>query len=532
MAPVSGILLFLAFAAFAADVDTLPGPCDSLKDLYSQARCLDAHGKSSEALFVMDSVVKSDSSFQKSRFYLHLLLKCNDKVVLKKYAPVFAARFLDSGEVAVECAQAYSMGRNWKKGVELLEKAYAERRRFEYLTGLAAIYMENKAYEPAQSILEKITSVDSTYAEAYYIRGTLVFKRTLFQRIKERKTKEELAREALGHFYLAARFDSLNYLYVSVIGDMYDSLGVWDSTAFYYRKAVDLAPGNFALLLKFGKKLYDRRSFTECLAVFEKAFLVDSMNVDLVLQIEETHKRIGDYAAYYLTGQERLANSMPDTLSIRYNLALEYVKRDSLNKAEVAFKKVLAKNDAFAEANRGLAGVYLKEGKFQDALPYLNKQAGMAGSSDRDLYNLAQTSLLTGDTATGVLLYEKVLSMNPKSAASAFFLGTYYYNDKDYENCLRVLKDGLDYAEPAAAARMAGGSLFYLKREPVRAAELLKKCEGTVEDDETLHYMLASVFEQLRDPGKALTEYEKCLKAAPDGKNSDYYRDKIRALNR
>ncbi len=522
--------LFIAVCLlFSAPVLSLV-PCDSSIEPYARAWCLAEQGKKADALFIMHSVVKTDSlSLGKCRFYLSLLVACDDRIGLRSYTPIFYQRFIDSLDVVVECAHAFAAYGNWKQAVSLLEKQYGKRKNFGYLPVLAGIYFDGKQYDQASSVAARILRTDSTYAPAYFLLGNIALKTGLIERLKTRKARSDLIQDAVIQYRKAVFYDTANIAYLTEIAVLYDSLDQWDSTCFFYTRALERDPANMSLLFSFGKRLKDKGMATVALELFERAFLLDSMNVSLLQAIEAAHKAQGTNEEYYLTGQERMANALPDSLSLRYNLALEYIAHDMPEKAIISFRKLEARNSSFEFMNRGMAAIFLKRGECDSAIPYLQKQVRATPLEYNDAYNLALCLLQRNDTVAALKAYEQVLKANPRHAPTAFFIGTYYYNKKDYEHCLRVLVPLVSYDDQTAVARMRGGSLFYLNRDARQAVEELSQCVGTAEDDEILHYMLAGLYERLGEKKKAVAEYEKCM-AMNNGANAEFYRNKIREL--
>lgn len=533
---MKSLLRFLPAAALAclmaATALRAASPCDTIKDPENRARCLYAKKHYNEALFAMHGVVGSDSSsFDKSRLYLALLMACDDKPGLKRFLPGFQRRFARFDEGAVLCARGYGQAGEWDKAAAILEKAYAQGNAFEYLSELLSVSMKAEKYDYAGSIVETILQKDSAYAEAHHAAGRIVMNKSIIRQIKEKKSTEAVLREALVHFRKACRFDNTNSQYFSDVGETYRKLGLPDSAATAYLRAVALNGRNLKLLLELGTLLAELRRHEEALVIFEKALLQDSMNVDLLLKIEESHKRLGTYEGYFITGQERLANALPDTLSIRYNLAVEYARRRMPEKAKAAYLKVLAREASYQEANRGLAAIYLLQDSCLPAIPYLERQAALSRGEYVDLLNLGQCCLKTGDTAKAIQSFEKVLAINPNHGQTATMLGTWYYNLKQYDRSLAALRDGPVYTDSLGLFRMRGGALFHLKRDPARAIESLLKCVDTREDDESLHAMLAGLYEQAGEKRKAVKEYKRCVKKFPDSQNTDYYKSRIKELD-
>lgn len=523
---------FLCLALVLAAARTcMADPCDSLKEPYEKARCFNGNRQYTEALFLMPPVVRADSlSRPKAMLYLSLLIECDDKPGLKKYTPLFQKRFSGSLEGALLCARGYDKAGEWKKAASLLERAYGRDGRFEYLAEMLSVYMRAGQYDFAGSIIQTVLRADSAYAPAYHAAGNIALKTSFIKKIKERKRTLDLYREALASFQRAIRFDSLNYRYYMDLAEVYRKLNIQDSAVLALRRAVDLNGGDFKLLVDFSDLLMGMKMYDTALVFYEKAFLLDSINVDLLFKIEAAHKRLGTHGAYYLKGQERLANAMPDTLSIRYNLAVEYTKRKMFEEGKAAYLKVLVRDPRYQEANRGMAAIYLFQDSCAKAVPFLEKQALILRGQTEDLVNIAACCLRENDTAAAVTAYEKIILADPRNAPAAYFLATWQYNLKKYDKCLDVLAEGLAYPDSLGVFRMRGGSLFHLKADPKKIIQNLVRCVGTGEEDETLHYMLAQSYERAGERKKAASEYRQCIRMAPGGPNAEFYRSRIREL--
>jgi tetratricopeptide (TPR) repeat protein len=79
---------------------------------------------------------------------------------------------------------------------------------------------------------------------------------------------------------------------------------------------------------------------------------------------------------------------------------------------------------------------------------------------------------------------------------------------------------------------MRGGARFRLKIEPESAIKDLKACGGTKEDDENLHFMLGQLYEKTGSKRKAIREYKNCIIIAPQSGNVEYYKSRIKALEK
>ncbi|OGS34002.1 MAG: hypothetical protein A2293_02575 [Elusimicrobia bacterium RIFOXYB2_FULL_49_7] len=524
------ILIGLLFNAAAIASENTA--CDSLRIDSEKVRCLEKSGRFDEALFILHRLMAADSSDkEKGDRYLSLLIKCDDKPGLRQYLPFYEKQIMRHPAQRILCSQGYDQVNNTEQALIILEKAYEREKRFEYLERLLDIVMARKQYDYAGGLVQTILQRDSLYARAYYCMGMVQLNPGMVQKVREKKSEPERLREALIPFRRAAVLDTSDERSWLEIATIFKKLNQKDSACAAYERALRIKPDNFRLLLEYADLLGTYKKDKEALVFYERAFRLDSMNLDLLQRIETAHRRLGSYNSYYLIGQERLADALPDTLSIRYNLAVEYTHRHRDELAKTCFKKVLRKRPDFRDALRGLSAIYLKEESLSLAEPLLKQILELPGYREIDAYNYALCLVTQKDTIHAVEAFAHVLTLNPRHAPSAFFMGTWYYNDKEYDKTVAVLISGLSYPDSAAVHRMRGGALFHLATEDSTAIRELSACVNTREEDETLHYMLGTLYERVGERKRAVLEYRRCLDmAASEDPNIDYYKSRIRAL--
>ncbi len=470
----------------------------------------------------LSEVLLVDSSFENHSRYIELLIKKKDKGVLKRYIPRFTNRFGALPEAEIVTAMGLGIIGKTEAASAILEKRYERTKSIEDLLILSRILVENGARLNSESVIAKIIFIDSSCAEAYYLRSRNALSTTVLDRLINRKERGAAYSDAYESIKDAMKFDSLNPLYAGFAVLLLDSMRqIEQACSLCTEKSDQVGPNNY--FDKICGHVYFRVGLYEmALSHFERAYLDLSSDINNLLSIEAVHKRLGTYSEYYLTGQERLADAMPETLSIRYNLALEYLKRDSLVKAESAFRKVLAADSLFAEAKKGLMAVLAKMGNFSESAKYSAKNSFTEG----------QLLLFAGDTAGAISIFENVVAFNPNEIKPAYFLATHYFNLGKWDKVVEYVGDPERFTDKDGARFMAGTALYKQKRESARAYALLVRCEGGVEDGEQLCAMLAELAFTLKKYDEAVARFEKCHYGYETSVNSSYYLNRIKEIGR
>ncbi|MBL8026760.1 MAG: hypothetical protein JNL74_10140 [Fibrobacteres bacterium] len=477
---------------------------------------------------VVTELYLKDSSLEISTKYLNLLLIKKDKGALKRFVPVFVRRFGTLPEAELDAAKALTaIGKIENAGI-ILERRYNRTGKTEDLLAVGRLLTSYGSKFQADAVLIRVLELDSTCAEVYYLQSQLKIKKNILEKLFGGRDRGTVYNEALELGLKAVKFDTLNPIYTSNVITLLDSMerpieACSTCSLAAIRIKPDLTLDRQCGLIYFGLSAYSMTLFH-----FERAYLSSPTNIDNLLDIEKVHKHMGTWRDYYLTAQERLADAMPETLSIRYNLAIELITRDSIYKAEKMLQKVLARDSFYAEANKAMAALLVKNGRPTEALPYMQRQQRVSGRNTKSDYAVGQMLLLKGDTAAAVAQFERVVETNPKEYNAAYFLAVNSFNNSEWERVVQYVTDPDNFIDKTGAALMLGTALFYLKQEPERAFRMLKRCEGTDEADESLYLMLANLAFDLKYYGEAAERYKKCILNYPESTNEPYYQSRLK----
>lgn len=133
-------------------------------------------------------------------------------------------------------------------------------------------------------------------------------------------------------------------------------------------------------------------------------------------------------------------------------------------------------------------------------------------------------------TREAAILYEGILTRNPRHAPSAINLGTILYNQGEFKNAEQMYRQAVD-ADPnyALAHFDLGNVLDELQRLP-EAVEAYRTAIRLLPKYADAHYNLALAWERLNERRKALRHWEAYLKLDPAGSWANHARDQAKKI--
>ncbi len=137
-----------------------------------------------------------------------------------------------------------------------------------------------------------------------------------------------------------------------------------------------------------------------------------------------------------------------DNPNINFALAVQLYKINKLDLSMKYLEKIIALPDSQIHTDFLLfaAQLNLTKGNFQNAINLLERVIKIDSSNIDALYNLAQL-IENKDKERAKSLYEKVLQIQPENRLALESLLNFYYEERDYNNSERLLKN-LIFNEP------------------------------------------------------------------------------------
>jgi tetratricopeptide (TPR) repeat protein len=178
--------------------------------------------------------------------------------------------------------------------------------------------------------------------------------------------------------------------------------------------------------------------------------------------------------------------------------ALAYGAQKDLAKAEQVLRAIQEKYPQNPAGFSTLAELYLKEGRYKDAIPVLERQIRVQTTNINAMVNLAALYMREGLTEKAVALLDRTLSLQPDNVPARMNRAIAYMGLKQWDQAQR------DYE-----------ALQLTVRNP----------------DPRIHYGLGEVYAAKGMRQRAVEHYRKYLKIAPPNTpEAKYVRDRLKAL--
>lgn len=358
----------------------------------------------------------------------------------------------------------------------------------------------------------------------------------------------EASKEALRHDpgFIDARL---------ILGGLYSALHESQSALREYDQILKLSPKNEEALVYKAQVLIEDGKLAQAVNVLRR---FTQLNSDSALVF------------YYLGRAEQQQNHMKGALdaykkalSIRpgfsqAGLALGYVYEDKqMHSQALAIYNALFESSGDIPAAHRLATIFLKQEKYNEAVPYL--QAIVAADPEdlnaRVKLGLVQMELKKLDQA--VSSFKAILEKNPESDRIHYYLGSVYEEKKESELAiseLKTIKEGsklfpdsalqvafllrklgrvqdakahlafaLDKAPRSANLYIFKANLEEAEKQPKNAIKILENAIVQVPDDEKIRYYLGTLYDRQGDVDRSLSQMEAILKLNPDNVDAMNY---------
>lgn len=192
---------------------------------------------------------------------------------------------------------------------------------------------------------------------------------------------------------------------------------------------------------------------------------------------------------------EKTIELNPKYIDAYHNLAYIYETNQNYQKAEEYYNLALAINPSDGHIQNGLGSLYIKEGRFQDALKQLSSAYEKEPKNVSFILNYALANASSGNMDKAILILQNAMKIYPSDKDILYNLGTYYYLSK---------KDDL-------------------------AIDVLQKCTVTDTENPTCLLYLGEIYKSRNDNHRASIYYQKILNINP---NFTYAKKVLEMLNK
>jgi tetratricopeptide (TPR) repeat protein len=221
-----------------------------------------------------------------------------------------------------------------------------------------------------------------------------------------------------------------------------------------------------------GDKLYQEGDVDNAIAEFEKALLIDPLNVNVINSLGVCYSSKGEHEKA-LDEFIKVMTLVPDDVMAVYNAGLAYHMIGNKTQAKEMFLKAHALDENQFEVVIQLGRIYLEMKDLEMARKYLEKAAEMDAESGPAHRFLGECYNELNMIDEAVLAYSKAVKLNANDAYSLSALACLYARQKiNQEIAIVFARQSVDLSPSTALFHYRLGKVYYLHD---RFAEALKE---------------------------------------------------------
>lgn len=158
--------------------------------------------------------------------------------------------------------------------------------------------------------------------------------------------------------------------------------------------------------LDIGAALFVRRDYEQAIQVYTRLHQLDPGNLMVSLRLAVAHSVLGDggRAMEYFDRARRID---PGSIDLRHYRAMHHLRNQEWDSARPLFESVLAQMPDRLPALEGLAQVYTRQGRVEDAARLLEKIVEIKDSPGLELARLGELRMASGETVSAIRAFEK-----------------------------------------------------------------------------------------------------------------------------
>lgn len=269
------------------------------------------------------------------------------------------------------------------------------------LTYVYENYLETKQYDTAAWIFEGMLKGAPESSELHYLAGVTF----------DGLNRAEKALSHLEHVASSSRFYANAVIHRAVL--LHD-MGQVDQAIDIILQAIGTDPENADYYLYLGSFYEESKRYNEALEILEKGLALDTENVRMQFRIGVVYDKMGrrqDAIAF----MEKVLLAEPDNVKALNFLGYTYAEMGiELDKAEALVTRALKIKPQDGYITDSLAWVYFKQGKYEQALVWMEKAVALVPDDPVILEHLGDVYEKLNKSDLALKYYQRSLEIEPK----------------------------------------------------------------------------------------------------------------------
>ncbi len=201
-----------------------------------------------------------------------------------------------------------------------------------------------------------------------------------------------------------------------------------------------------------------------------------------------------------------------------YSFAFEYMKQEKYSEAIPLLEKAIKADSSYVDAYLALRQVYLIVGDTSKALEICKK--GFSCFSDPESSRkiakaIASLYAKTGESQKAEKIFTDIIKESPKDANSYDLYAYFLESENRYDEALENYKKAYQLNPDNSGVAFRLGNTYFKLGRYSEAVKFLKKARETFSDDIEIIKKLAEAYIELKEYGKAIEEYKSIIKIIP-----------------
>jgi tetratricopeptide (TPR) repeat protein len=490
------------------------------------------HFEEAQEAYEKAMVCDGESEYIKQKLAI-LLIKMDRKEQAARALEQIISRNPQDTENRVLLAKVYSsLGRN-DEVVAVYQELLEIKEDHDTLLMLGTLYSQNREYEKAEKMLNRLISLEGDSYLAHYSLARLYRELQYFDKAASSYEKalelnwfERLAYEVAEFYEDRQEYDEAVAVYLRIIDEgestdmaktrlvnLYLTLGENDKALGILRDLRSILPESHKVDITISRILLSQEKYDETIMILEDVLLTS-----------------------------------PELTIVRYLLGMAYYSKNDVRKAEEQLVLIPAQSTLYEDSIFLRVKILNQEGNYQDAVELLQKQLSDTANRKSSFYVLLATLYReNGEVGKGREIYEQaiilypedinllynygiflekigeqnnamakmqaVLVLDPDNGAALNYVGyTWADNNIHLEKALVYIKRAIELMPDDGYVRDSLGWVYYKMGEIEQAIFELKKASEMVGDDPVIKEHLGDIYMETQQFEEALDAYEKAYK--------------------
>ncbi|MFC1845045.1 tetratricopeptide repeat protein [Thermodesulfobacteriota bacterium] len=443
-----------------------------------------------------------------------------------------------------------SLGRN-DEAVAIYKNLLETKEDHDTLLMLGSLYVQNREYEKAQKILNRLIQLEGDSYMAHYSLARLYVELKYYDRAAESYEK------ALDLNW----FERLAY----EVAEFYENRHEYKKAILLYRRIIEEGETSDMAKTRLVNLYLTTGENDKALELLRelRSILPESHNVDMTISRILLNQEKYDEAIMIL---EDVLQTNPELTVVHYLLAMAYYRNNENSKAEQQLESIPAESSLYEDSifvrvkmlsesdnHKGaiellkqqigdsvtrkpsfyilLASLYKENDDIEHARKIYDESLKLYPEDVDLLYNYGIFLEKTGESKVAMTIMEKVIALDPDNGAALNYVGyTWADNNRNLEKALKYIRKAVELMPDDGYIRDSLGWVYFKMGDDEQAIIELEKASEMVKDDPVIKEHLGDVYLRNNQPEKAMTAYEASYDLYEEQEKKEKVADKINSL--